>query len=103
MIDQVNQQVKSNPKWGVIASLILGIISMIPVAIIELMSRLAPVMWLSTINISAIFFIIAPLIALIGLILGIRALKSTKRNFAISGIILCIIGLLVPLYYFLFQ
>jgi len=35
-----------------------------------------------------------------GLILGIFGLKSPKNNFAIVGIILCLIGLIVPLYYF---
>lgn len=102
MTNQIAQQSKSISINKAITSLVLGIISIIPFIIIELMSRLLPVMWLSTINISIIFFLIAPLIALIGLISGVMGLKSTKKNFAIAGIVLCVIGLLVPLYYFLF-
>ena len=43
-------------------------------------------------------------LGLIGLVLGIMGVKSTKRNFAIAGIILCTIGLLILLagYYIYF-
>jgi hypothetical protein len=46
-------------------------------------------------------FFISLFVAILGLIFGILGLKSTKKKFAIAGIILCLIGLIVPLYYFL--
>jgi len=101
MINQVKRQSKINSKGKAITSLVLGIISMGPFIIAKLLIIIAPIPQLGPI-VSTFFFQIGPLIAIIGLVLGIMGLKSTKRNFAIAGIILCLIGLLVPLYYFLF-
>ena len=101
MSNQIKQASKHNSTWRAFTSLILGILTGIliitPFTILlpfgELM-ELGPV-------IAFVEFKIVPLLALIGLIFGILGLKSTKKNFAIAGIILCLIGLIVPLYYFL--
>ena len=95
-------QSKLNSKTKAIISFICGIFSG-PLTIIfavffELLRRIYPAVPIFFINV--IFLLGIP--AIIGLILGILGLKSTKRNFAIAGIILCLIGLLFPLYYFLF-
>jgi hypothetical protein len=104
MTNQVNQQPKPNPKGKAVVSLLLGIISGISVItiiiVIELLSRFGGLPMVMPLA-EFVFYRMAPLIAIIGLILGILGLKSTKRNFAIAGIILCLIGLLTPLYYFL--
>ena len=101
MSNQIKQSSNHNSTWKAFTSLILGILSGIliitPFTILlpfgELM-ELGPV-------IAFVEFKIVPLLALIGLIFGILGLKSPKNNFAIVGIILCLIGLIVPLYYFL--
>jgi len=93
------QRVKFNPQGKAIASLILGILSILP-----LIGRFLVIYWIKTIpagELLAYLLVRAPLFAFLGLILGILGLKSTKRKFAIAGIILCLIGLIVPLYYFL--
>jgi hypothetical protein len=51
--------------------------------------------------IAFLIYLFIPLIGIIGIIFGILGLKSTKKKFAIVGIVLCLIGLIVPLYYFL--
>jgi len=92
------QQKEIDSNWKAIISLISGIISILP-----LIGRLFVVYWIKTIpagEFIGYFLTKTPLLAFIGLILGIFGLKSAKRNFAIAGIILCSIGLLVPLYYF---
>ena len=86
-----NQQPKSDQKGKAIASLILGIISILP--LIEA--------FLFPTEAIRYFLIRTPPIAIIGLILGIMGLKSTKRNLAIVGTVLCVISLLVLLYGFL--
>ncbi len=101
MANQVTQQIKLNSDGKATASLVLGIISFTPLIIIEILRRVAPIMELGPL-INFVFFQLGPLIGIIGLILGVLSLKSTKRNFAITGIVLCLIGLLVPLYYFIF-
>lgn len=98
MVNQINQQSKEKKA---LISLILGIVNLVIMIAIELLRRITPIMVLGPI-INFVFFQINPLIAIIGLIFGIIELKSIKRNFAITGIILCSIGLLVPLIYFLF-
>jgi len=99
MRNQTLQQSKPDPKGKAIISLVLGIVSMLlgllPALFLALgMNPMAPLPILN------IVFLL-PLVVLIGIVLGILSLKSTKRNFAIAGIILCLIGLLTPLYYFL--
>jgi len=103
-MNQTIQQSKFDPKGKAITALILGIISGFPiitfVLLVEFLHFIPPMTPMPILNV--IFFPILPLIAIVGLIFGILSLKSTKRNFAIVGIVLCLIGLLVPLYYFLF-
>jgi hypothetical protein len=94
-----HQRVKFNPQGKAITSLILGIISILP-----LIGRIFVIYWIKTIPAGELLtYLLArtPLIAFLGLILGTLGLKSTKKKFAIAGIILCLIGLIVPLYYFL--
>lgn len=106
MNDNQNIQ-RSDPKDKAVVSLILGIISgtfvIIPVIIVELLSRLGMLPMITIPQGRFIFYLAAPLIAIVGLILGILSLESTKRNFAIVGIVLCIIGLVVPILYFVFS
>ena len=74
-----SQQLKAVPKWRAVASLILGIIS---------------------ISLGIFFGIIgAGFPALFGLIIGVMGLKSHLRNVAIVGIILCIVGLTIGVYW----
>lgn len=96
MINQIIQQSTLDGKGKATTSLILGIVSVILLISI----RLIP-MALASFG-SFVVGIILPLIAIIGLILGILGLKSTKRNFAIAGILLCTIGLSYPIYRFIF-
>lgn len=104
MANQVSQKTKTDPKNKAIASLVLGVITIFPVAIITSLDYF----FYFPISFSFIFFIfrfIFPLFSIPGLFLGILGLKSTKRKFAIAGIILCAISLLVllvDLYRFLF-
>ena len=100
MANSINQQSEPDSKRKAIFSLILGLISLIlglfPLLFLFLgMNPMAPSRILN------IVFLL-PITILVGLIFGIMGLKSTKRNFAIIGIVLSVIGLLVPLYYFLF-
>jgi len=105
MNDNLSTQT-SNSKRKAITSLALGIISVIPIITREwilpslvLAPMLPPILEL----IFFIIFFILPLFGLPGVILGMIGLKSTKRNFAIAGIILCIIGLVTPILYFVFS
>lgn len=104
MINKMTQQFKPNHARKSIISLIFGVIGISTMIIVQLMRDFLY---------KFIPFSIAPLIGFIlwfatsvvmalGLILGIVGLKSTKRSFAIVGIIVCLIGLLAPLIYFLF-
>jgi len=96
MTDQINQHSKLDPKEKAIVSLVLGIVS-----VILLMSiRLIP-MALASLG-SFVVGVLLPLISIAGLILGVIGLKSTKKNFAITGIVLCLISLSYPIYRFVF-
>lgn len=90
-------------------SLVLGIISSSLVILIalfaEIIARYFPEAAVGFYPISpllAFVFFAASLIGVVGFFFGFLSLKSTKRIFAIAGIVLCTIGLLVPLYYFIF-
>jgi len=101
MVNQIKQVSKYDSGWKALISLILGILSVILImAPFKILLPFGALMGLGPL-IAFIEFKIVPLLAFIGLILGITSLKSTKRKFAIAGIILCLIGLLIPLYYFL--
>lgn len=113
MTDQIAQPSKTNPKWKAIASLILGIISIIngigvmylPIIIQGLNKPFPPVLvgYIYDIygNITT-FLAVNSLISVIGIILGKIGLKSTKKAFAIAGIMLSIIGLLGTIFFYLF-
>ena len=96
MTDQIIQQSKTDLGRKATISFILGIVNVILLTSI----RLIP-MALASFG-SFVVGIILPLVAIIGLIFGILGLKSTKRNFAIAGILLCVIGLYYPIYRFIF-
>ncbi|MFQ6084385.1 MAG: hypothetical protein ACE5WD_13650 [Candidatus Aminicenantia bacterium] len=101
-----SNQLETNPnsKGKAIASLILGIISVIPAAIIGMEFReiikIPGVM--VTISFLAISLTGTFWIAIAGLILGAIGVKSTKKKFAILGIILSIIGFGASVYTYLF-
>jgi len=99
-----DKQTKPDPKGKAIASFVLGMVSIIPI-VLFLSIYIIPFgegeggHWQRGLFILFIGFvsIFTMIVGLIGLILGIKDLKSTKRNFAIVGIILCVIGLLTGL------
>ena len=101
------QHYRSTLKKKAIMSLIFGIMSIVEVILVYGMVGIEVMFGIMTQSSMEAIFLIGSLFCslifgIIGLILGILGLKSTKRNFAIAGIILCLIGLLFPLYYFLF-
>ena len=108
MIQFISQS-KTNSKRKAIISLILGVVSIIPTILIGILGTVlyltkAPsIIEIIPFSGSTIFilFFISIFSAITGIILGVQGLKSTKRKFAIAGIIFCLIGLLIPLYYFL--
>lgn len=105
------QRLKHDPKGSAITSFTLGIVSITPVLLVFLTITLAgtPRFYDSNISFGApgdttedmiVFLLILPVVlgwpiylgaGLIGLFRGIKGLKSTKKNLAIIGIILCII------------
>jgi len=96
---KTTQLSKFNQERKIFLSLLMGLIS---IGIIPGMWMiLPPLMELGSL-VKFIGFLIAPLIAFIGLALGILAFKSTKRKLAMIAIILNLIGLLIPTRYFLF-
>lgn len=107
MANQINQSSKLTLERKAVTSLILGIFSggliILLIVGMQLIPRVTALGLLEILGdlIASIIFIVSPLISIIGLILGIQSLKSTKRNLAIAGIVLCTIGLLVPLIYLL--
>jgi len=88
------QQSKPDPKGKAIASLIFGVISIIG---LYLMYSIVPMRFIVSFRNpeSFIFPVIAIILPLIGLVLGIRGLKSTKRVFALAGIVLSVISLTI--------
>lgn len=93
-----NQQFNSNIKTNI--SLVSGIISLI----IGLLPTIFIFLGMNPMSPSPILNIVflLPLIALIGLIFGLMGLRSSKRKIAITGIVLCIIGLLSPIILIIF-
>lgn len=94
IMDQNIQQTKSNSKIAFI-SLMLGTISLLmsltPILFLFLgmMNPMAPT------PILEIIFKISPIIAVIGLVLGVKVFKSQKGSSAIIGVLLCIIVLCI--------
>jgi small-conductance mechanosensitive channel len=99
------QQLPSEKK--AIISLILGIASGgLLISIILMTQLVSPITTLGLLEmfgglIAFLIYLFIPLIGIMGIIFGILGLKSTKKKFTIAGIVLCLIGLIVPLYYFL--
>jgi hypothetical protein len=99
------QQLPSEKK--AIISLILGIVSGgLLISIILMTQIVSPITTLGLLEmfgglVAFLIYLFIPLIGIMGIIFGILGLKSTKKKFAIAGIVLCLIGLIVPLYYFL--
>jgi hypothetical protein len=95
------QQPKPDPKGKATVSFMLGIISIIPLAISWVLDTLITPFMDNPNTISSLsfslgisFLPIASLLALIGAVLGIIGLKSSKRKYAIVGLILGIYVLL---------
>jgi len=116
MNDNINiQQTQFTPEKKAVISLIFGIVSVVPLLLIMFSIIGIPLIagsrsiyrYGDLISILASYaaapgiLIISFGSGIIGLILGIMGLKSTKKNFATAGIILCLIGLIIPIVYFL--
>lgn len=88
-----------SPEERAIVSFVLGCINVIfPAAIMLTVGSVYSVYRGDDIA-GALLILLSPIIgllsALLGLILGIMGLKSTKRNFAIAGIVLSIVSLFI--------
>jgi hypothetical protein len=102
MTDQINQQSKPDPKWSAVTSLVFGIISAINgvgVFYIPILTggfdKPFPslvVKYIYAYGEIKTFTMVTLLISVLGLILGIKVLKSTKKVLGIIGIILCLGG-----------
>jgi len=94
------QQLPSEKK--AIISLILGIVSGgLLISIILMTQIVSPITTLGLLEmfgglVAFLIYLFIPLIGIMGIIFGILGLKSTKKKFAIAGIVLCLIGLIVP-------
>jgi len=102
MTSQINHHLKSHSNWKATISLLFGVLSLIPfiflgLIIIEVIQKPIPIPAAPLIDL--ILFPGAPLIALSGLIFGIKGLKSKKKNMAMVGIVFSTIGLLVSIIY----
>jgi len=114
-----NHQPKAGPRWQAISSLILGIISILPIETILIYYLydlkwyypILPEVWVRWLEryeipeISGYFGLYwvtwGWLFPIAGLILGVLGLKYSKRKLAITGIVLSLIGLIV--YAFLYS
>ncbi len=87
-----------------IISLFLGVIGMtvgiIIFGILELFHCLlmisSPPFWGK-----CLFYGLCPLVGTIGIIFGIKGINSSKRGFAILGLMMSLISIFLPLYYFI--
>lgn len=102
MTNQINQPARSDSKRKAVASLVLGVIS---VGLLLLLygiigaTIILGIMEMSGMGVFLMSLLFSALLsALVGVILGILGLKSTKRNFAIAGIILSVISLSFSVY-----
>ena len=99
MTNQIAKQVKTDYKAKAIISLVLGIIS------VGLLLLLYGAVWVFRMMEGPPFIFLLIILfssllsAILGLIFGILNLKSTKRNFAIAGIILCLPVIILILYF----
>ncbi|KPJ56972.1 hypothetical protein AMJ49_02925 [Parcubacteria bacterium DG_74_2] len=113
MNDLNSQQTQSDPKGKALASLILAIVSLLPVILFLFFIGTVPggIEGQPTgtrkekFGIFALYFLLTKLVpyglpflliaAIVGIILGVKGLKSTKRRLAIWGIALSVIGLII--------
>ena len=79
-MDEVEKEHKNFALWSVILG-IIGILVMVPIT--NLIIFRAP------------FY--GPPIQIIGLLLGVKGIKSSKRKLSIAGIVLCSIGLVLTI------
>jgi len=99
----VSEKSKPDPKGKAIASFVLGIISLV-IGVFGALTFFQPKLlwpiffpygWDTSAAIALAFliggpsFILSAIVGLIGIILGIKGLKSTKKNLAMTGIVLC--------------
>jgi len=98
MTNQDKQQTKLDAKNTAIISLILGIISVIP--IIQFLSSENPSAFRAFHSLKTVLFLSA--FSILGMILGIKGLNSSKKKLAIGGIIFSIVGVL-GLIFFLYM
>jgi len=106
------ENLKPDPKGKATASFMLGIVSVTPLVVYIPSSLVLFLLGshgggLESASGSLAFLVMSLCLLTIiagpiGLILGVMGLRSTKRNFAMAGIILCIVGLvfLLAVFYF---
>jgi len=109
-----NQKINPDPKGKATASLILGILSILP-PILFLFSLFVTIVAPGLIKgtygpspfVAYTFLLLlkyspfSGLIGIVGIILGEKSIKSTKRKFAITGIVLSLIGVVISSYIFI--
>lgn len=102
MNENINtQQIKPDPKEKAIASFVLGIISVIATVAVWLLGEISTVEF----GMLLVFFV-TPVIVIagvVGLVIGISGLRSTKKSFALIGITLCLIMILFFLKLYVFD
>ncbi len=97
MANQTIQKSNFDPKRKAVVSLVFGLISVIPVVML-LIAFISP--W-EVLRIFAYLFIVFPsyilglIFAILSLIFGIMGLKSSKKKFAVAGIIFSTINLIL--------
>ena len=98
------QEQKPDPKGKAIASFVLGIINpivaILAMRIFSLSVIPKPLAFLKPILLPIIpaIFLFFPISFVLGILFGIMGLKSTKRNFAVAGILLSVLSLLVVIF-----
>lgn len=99
----MNQLIRSNHKREAFASLIIGIICLIAGSMESwgfwFLPRWLYLLLLGKYEKAKIYFVTFILLSLAGIILGIIGLKSSKKIFAVSGIILSVLSLILLLFF----
>ncbi len=93
MTNQINQRSKLDQKGKAVTSLVLGFIALISIWLLSLLQELLPQLRKDLVVIT--YYILFAFISMGGVILGILALKSTKKMLAILGIIFSLISLVI--------
>jgi len=87
MTNQVNQRHKADPKWKAYASLILGLFGLIVTILFTLLIRY---FYYGSVVLFGAF-----ISSILGLVLGVGGLDSTKKKIAIFGLIMCLSALIL--------